>query len=72
LTRRFGVVGFVDAGNTFKGLDTVTLGGIAFAAGAGVRLDTPVAVLRFDVGMPLPRPPGGPRTRWYLSVGQAF
>jgi translocation and assembly module TamA len=72
LTRRFGLVGFFDAGNTFTGLDTVTFGGLKVGVGSGVRIDTPVAVLRFDVGLPLPRPPGGPRARWYLSIGQAF
>jgi outer membrane translocation and assembly module TamA len=37
-----------------------------------VRVDTPVAVLRLDVARPLPRQPGGPRFRWYVSIGQAF
>jgi translocation and assembly module TamA len=72
LTRRLGVVGFVDAGDTFEGLDALHLGGLEIGTGGGVRLDTPVAVLRLDVGVPLPRPEGGPRVRWYLSLGQAF
>jgi translocation and assembly module TamA len=72
LTRRLGVVGFVDAGNTFTGLDTVNLSGLKLGIGSGVRFDTPVAVLRFDVGVPLPRPVDSPRARWYVSVGQAF
>jgi translocation and assembly module TamA len=72
LTRRFGVVGFVDAGNTFTGLDTVTLSGLKVGVGSGLRFDTPVALLRFDVGVPLPRLAASPRLRWYVSVGQAF
>jgi outer membrane protein assembly factor BamA len=72
LTRRLGVVGFVDAGNTFTGLDTFSLGGLKLGVGGGVRLDTPVAVLRLDIGIPLPRQPAGPRARWYASIGQAF
>jgi translocation and assembly module TamA len=70
--RRLGVVGFIDAGNTFAGLDAVRLGGLEVGVGAGVRVDTPVAVLRLDVARPLPRQPGGPRFRWYVSIGQAF
>jgi outer membrane protein assembly factor BamA len=72
LTRRFGVVGFVDAGNTFTALDAVSLRGLKVGAGAGLRLDTPVAVLRLDVALPVPRLPAGPRARWYVSIGQAF
>jgi translocation and assembly module TamA len=72
LTRRLGIVGFVDAGNTFTSLGAVSLAGLEVGAGGGVRLDTPVAVLRLDVGLPLPRPPAGPRARWYVSIGQAF
>jgi translocation and assembly module TamA len=72
LTRRIGVVGFVDAGNTFEGLDTLDFAGLEVGTGGGVRLDTPVAVLRVDVGFPVPRPLGSPRFRWYFSLGQAF
>jgi translocation and assembly module TamA len=72
ITRRLGVVGFVDAGNTFTGLDTLTPGGLEVGAGGGLRVDTPLAVLRLDIAAPLPRPPGGPRARWYVSIGQAF
>ena len=72
LTRRFGIVGFFDAGNTFTGLDTINFSGLKVGVGSGVRVDTPVAVFRFDVGMPLPRPADSPRARWYVSIGQAF
>jgi translocation and assembly module TamA len=72
ITRRLGVVAFVDAGNTFTGLDTLTPGGLEVGAGGGLRVDTPLAVLRLDVAAPLPRPPGSPRARWYVSIGQAF
>jgi translocation and assembly module TamA len=72
ILRRLGVVAFVDAGNTFTGLDTLGFGGLKVGTGAGVRLDTPVAVVRFDLARPLWRPAGSPSMRWYLSIGQAF
>jgi translocation and assembly module TamA len=72
LTRRVGVVGFVDAGNTFRGLDSFDLGGLKVGVGSGLRLDTPVAVLRVDVAAAVPGLAGGPRARWYFSLGQAF
>jgi outer membrane protein insertion porin family len=72
ILRRLGVVAFVDAGNTFTGLDTLAFGGLKVGTGAGVRLDTPVAVVRFDLARPLWRPAGSPSMRWYLSIGQAF
>ena len=71
-TRRVGVAAFVDAGNTFEGFETFGLHELKVGVGAGLRLETPVAVLRLDVGLPIPRPPGGPRARWYLSLGQPF
>jgi outer membrane translocation and assembly module TamA len=72
VTRRLGIVGFVDAGNTFTGPDTFSFLGLKVGTGAGVRFETAVAVLRLDMGLPLPPPPGSPRVRWHLSIGQAF
>ena len=72
LTRRFGAVGFIDAGNTFAGLDTFSLGELKVGAGGGLRVDTPVAVLRIDLAFPLPQTQGMPARRWYFSIGQAF
>jgi outer membrane protein assembly complex protein YaeT len=72
LYKRIGVVGFFDAGNTFTGLDTLSLSGLKVGIGAGVRFDTPVAVLRLDVGFPVPALPAGPRGRLHFSIGQAF
>jgi outer membrane translocation and assembly module TamA len=70
--RRLGAVGFADLGNTFEELTALRLRSLKVAAGAGVRFETAVAVLRLDVGLPLPPLPGQPRARWYLSIGHAF
>ena len=73
VTPRFGVVAFVDAGNTFTDLAAVALRGLKVGVGAGLRLDTSVAVLRLNVALPVPRlPRASPRAQWYTSIGQAF
>ncbi len=65
-------VGFVDAGNVFARLSDLAVGQLEVGVGAGVRVDTPFAMLRLDFGMPVPRRPGGPFGRWYFSLGHAF
>jgi translocation and assembly module TamA len=70
--RWFGAAAFVDLGNTFEGLDTFAWGDLALGTGLGLRINTPVFVVRLDAGFPVPRETGGPRVRWYFSIGQAF
>jgi translocation and assembly module TamA len=70
--RRLGAVSFVDLGNTFEELDALRLRSLKAGVGAGLRFESPVAVLRLDVGLPLPPLEGQPRARWYLSLGHAF
>ena len=70
--RWFGGAVFLDAGNTFSGLDTLSLSGLEVGTGFGLRLNTPVAVIRVDLGFPVPRPQPGPLARWYFAIGQAF
>jgi outer membrane protein assembly factor BamA len=61
-----GVV-FADAGNVFLA-KRPTFSDLQFGYGAGLRLDTPFSILRFDVGLPA----RGGGARWYLGVGQIF
>jgi outer membrane protein insertion porin family len=70
--RWFGGVVFVDAGNTFEGLRQFSFDDLKVGAGVGLRLNTPVLVIRLDVGFPIPREPSGPLNRWYIGIGQAF
>jgi outer membrane protein assembly factor BamA/autotransporter translocation and assembly factor TamB len=65
-----GVV-FADAGNTF-GNAGIRLGELAVGLGFGVRINTPIAPLRIDLGFPVPRRPGDPLFRWHFSIGQMF
>jgi outer membrane translocation and assembly module TamA len=62
---------FLDAGNAFVDPQRIALNGLKIGTGLGVRLDTPYALFRLDVGFPVPQ--SGPLVqRWYFSIGQAF
>lgn len=65
-------VGFLDAGNVFPRLRDVSFGDLKVGVGAGLRVDTPFALVRIDFGVPLSRPAGEPRGRWYFSFGHIF
>ena len=65
-----GVV-FADAGNAF-GSEGIVWHHLAVGLGFGVRIRTPLVPLRLDFGFPVPRRPGDPTFRWYISVGQIF
>ena len=62
---------FVDAGNTFADWQALRAGGLKVGAGWGLRLATPLALIRFDVGYPVNNGPEH-RPRYYFSIGQAF
>jgi outer membrane translocation and assembly module TamA len=62
---------FVDAGNTFASLGQVRLADLKLGAGWGLRLATPLALIRFDAGYPLDDP-NRTKPRYYFSIGQAF
>ncbi len=67
----FSGAAFIDAGNTFGSLSDVSLAGLAVGAGFGIRIQTPLAPFRIDLGFPV-----GPfresRYRWHFSIGQMF
>ncbi len=69
---RFTGVGFVDAGNVFRSVGDMALRDLRIGAGLGVRIDTPVGLVRLDYGIPLRREPNDPRGRAFVSLGQAF
>jgi outer membrane translocation and assembly module TamA len=65
-----GVV-FADAGRSF-GAEGFRIRDLAVGLGVGLRIVTPLAPLRIDMGFPVPRRPGDPRYRWHISVGHIF
>ncbi|PYQ96573.1 MAG: hypothetical protein DMF97_15250 [Acidobacteria bacterium] len=65
-------VGFVDAGRAFEAVDAIALKDLSVGTGFGLRVQTPVVLLRIDFGVPLDGSSGPRRGRWFFSVGQAF
>ncbi|MYD69336.1 MAG: BamA/TamA family outer membrane protein [Acidobacteria bacterium] len=69
---RFAGVGFVDAGNVFPSVGDISLRDLKAGAGLGIRIDSPVGLVRIDYGLALQHAEGEPRGRLFLSLGQAF
>lgn len=69
--RGVGVVVFYDAGNVFAEAGDLNLN-LRHVIGGGLRWDSPVGLLRADVGFPLDRQPDEKRYRLFLGLGQAF
>ena len=68
---RFSGVFFADAGNTFAARTSVTLADLKVGVGFGLRIKTPLAPIRIDLGYPLPGGHGSV-VRWHFSIGQMF
>jgi len=67
----FGIVPFIDAGNSYEG--TIPKGSnLRFGAGIGGRFYTNFGPFRVDVATPLNKRPGDGLIALYLSIGQAF
>jgi translocation and assembly module TamA len=67
----FGVVGFVDVGQSYAST-TPKFSDLRFGAGIGARYYTNFGPVRLDVATPINRRKGEPRVAVYVSVGQAF
>ncbi len=63
---------FLDAGNVFVDPQHVSFKDLKVGTGFGIRLDTPYALFRLDLGFPLPQTSGPVIRRWYFSIGQSF
>lgn len=71
------VVGFLDGGNVFVRAADIDLGRLRGAAGAGIRYNSPLGPLRFDLGFKMSRRDavgGRPERGWeyHLSIGETF
>jgi outer membrane protein assembly factor BamA/autotransporter translocation and assembly factor TamB len=69
---RFRGVAFFDAGNAFSTIHDFSPRKLRTGAGVGLRVQTPFALLRVDLGTPLGANPGESRVQWFFSLGQAF
>jgi len=72
-----GVASFVDAGDCVLHLSDLDFGNLHYAVGPGIRLTTPVGVIRVDVGFRLNRmgptdPDPNSRYAISFSLGEAF
>ena len=77
---KLGAVLFVDGGNAWEGPWEVQMSELRWAAGPGIRYDTPIGPMRIDLGIQL-NPISGlvlegnpERRKWrvHFSIGQAF
>ncbi len=62
---------FYEAGNAFPRISDIDFK-LRHVLGAGLRYESPVGLLRLDVGIPLGRRPGESTYRIYFGFGQAF
>ncbi|WP_374525866.1 BamA/TamA family outer membrane protein [Sphingopyxis sp.] len=67
----YGIVGFVDAGQVYRG-STPDFSNLRFGAGIGGRFYTNFGPMRLDIATPIGRKPGEARVTVYVSIGQAF
>jgi outer membrane protein insertion porin family len=72
LFRLLSGAGFVDVGNTFTDEKGIVLGDLAVGAGVGLRIRTPLAPVRIDLGFPVRSRTGQTGVRWHFSIGQIF
>lgn len=74
--RPLAAVGFFDAGNVFRRAGDIDLRKLSGTPGFGVRYDSPVGPIRFDIGFQLTRFEYGSRRdrgyEFHLSIGEAF
>ncbi len=62
---------FYDAGNVFANIRAVDFK-LRHSVGVGLRYDSALGLLRFDVGFPIARRPGEHSYRFNFGLGQAF
>jgi outer membrane protein assembly factor BamA len=69
---RFSGAGFLDAGNVYPTISDFNPTRLRYSPGAGIRIQTPLVLIRFDAGFNVFPRPDEPRYRFAFGVGQAF
>lgn len=72
LTRRWSIVGFVDAGGVTPTIEEYPFNDILVSVGAGLRWNTPVGPLRLEYGHNLSPRPFDPDGTFHVSLGYPF
>ena len=70
--KMFGGALFFDAGNVWRSFRTIHFSDIRIAPGLGLRIDTPIGIVRFDYGVNVFPRPGESVGAFFVSIGQAF
>jgi outer membrane protein insertion porin family len=72
LGKNFGLVTFLDGGNVWVKMNEMKPTDFKFAAGLGLRYNTPVGPVRIDYGRKLQREKGESAGELHFSIGNAF
>ena len=72
LTRRWRIVGFLDAGNVWLKTEDMAPGVLRYTAGVGMQYNTPVGPIRLDYGYKLEKEPDETESEVHFSIGHAF
>ena len=67
---RISLVAFFEGGNVWEQSYHYNLRNLSYAAGTGLRVETPIGPVRFDVGFPIWNDKR--KQEFFISVGQAF
>jgi outer membrane protein insertion porin family len=67
---RLSLVAFFEAGNVWEESYSYNFKHLGYSAGSGLRIETPIGPVRFDVGFPLWNVKKNPQ--FFISVGEAF
>ena len=65
-------VGFVDVGNVYPVVGDISFTDLQAGVGAGLRFDTPVGVIRLDLGAPANPRAFDPKWKVHFGLGHAF
>jgi outer membrane translocation and assembly module TamA len=66
-----GAAVFYDVGNVYARVADIDFE-LRHSLGAGLRYESPIGMLRLDVGFPLNRRPTDRAFQWFFALGQAF
>jgi outer membrane protein insertion porin family len=72
ISKRWRIVGFLDAGNVWLNTEDVAPGELRYTAGAGLQYNTPVGPIRLDYGYKLDKEPEETNSEVHFSIGHAF
>jgi outer membrane protein insertion porin family len=67
-----GLAAFYDVGNVYADIDGLKDLSYRHSIGGGLRYESPIGLLRLDVGVPLAKRPSDRGFQWFFSLGQAF